>query len=160
MAEIILSSDELVGILSANGWIPEPVAAVEIDGDEIGIRVRTPWPILKSLRVGMRFAGFENGHAVVQLVTNRLIDTFDWLVDRMLASLRLADHGGRWKYPRLYIDVNKLLQRQVRGVQITSVVLRDGRFHITTIPSVPSEPPVEAACDPKANSSSVTPVRA
>ena len=73
---------------------------------------------------------------MLQLVTNRLIDKFDWLVNKMLASLKVEDHGGRWEYPRLYVDVNRLLERQVRGVQIADVVFRTASFHITTNHSV------------------------
>lgn len=133
MAQIILSGDEFVCILSANGLVPDEVMDIEIAGQEIKVRVRTPWPILKSIRVGMRFAGFERGQAVLQLMTNRLIDKFDWLVDKMLAGFPLADHGARWEYPRLYVDVNGLLEQQVRGVQITNIALEDGRFHVTTL---------------------------
>ncbi len=157
MAEVILSSAELVSILSENGLVPDHVSVVETDGDQVGLRVQTGWPIVKSVRVSLRFAGFEDGQAVVQLVTNRLLDTFDWVVDRMLATLPLADHGGRWQYPKLYIDVNTLLQRQVRGVRITSMVFRDGRIHITTIPAASSERPVAAARGPQAACSSSMP---
>ena len=101
-------------------------------GEEIKLRVKTPWPIFKSIRVGLRFAGFEQGQAVLQLVTNRLIDQFDWLVDKMLAGFPLADHGARWEYPKLHVDVNKLLRRQVRGVEITNIVFEEGQFRITT----------------------------
>lgn len=132
MAQIILSGDELVYILNANGLIPDEVIDVEVAGEEIRIKVKTSWPILKSLRVGMRFVGFKRERAVLQLVTNRLIDRFDWLVDKMLAGFPLANHGASWEYPRLYVDVNELLQRQVRGVRITDIVLQNGQFHITT----------------------------
>src|SRR5512147_658508 len=114
MAQIILSGEELVCILRANGLLPAQVAEVKTAGEEIRLKVKTPWPLLKSVRVTVRLTGFENGHAILQLVTNRLMDAFDWLVDRMLASLALQDHGARWEYPRLYVDVNQLLQRQVR----------------------------------------------
>jgi hypothetical protein len=106
------AGDELVCLLRANGLIPDQIMDVEMDTDEMKVRVRTPLPIPKSVRIGVRFAGFEQGRVVLQLVTNRLLDTFDWLVDRMLASLRLSDHGSRWEYPRLYVDVNQLPQRQ------------------------------------------------
>ena len=138
MAQINLSGDELVCILTANGLVPDEVMDIEIAGDEIKVRVRTPWPILKSIRVGMRFAGFEQGQAVLQLMTNRLIDKFDWLVDKMLVRFPLADHGARWEYPKLYVDVNRLLEQQVRGVRITGIVLEDGQFHVTTTHSVDS----------------------
>ncbi len=65
-------------------------------------------------------------------MTNRLIDTFDWLVDRMLESLPLESHAGRWEYPRLYVDVNRLMEDRLRGVQIEDMAFRDGHFHITT----------------------------
>jgi len=132
MARVILSGEELMCILKANGVVPDEVIDLHTEGEEIKVRVRTPWPVLKSIRVGMRFAGFEQGEAVLQIATNRLLDRFDWLIDKMLASFPLADHCARWEYPRLHIDVNALLQRQVRGVQITDVVFEDGHYCITT----------------------------
>ncbi|UCD49633.1 MAG: hypothetical protein JSW27_19135 [Phycisphaerales bacterium] len=133
MAQIVLSGDELVGILQANGLIPDQVTDIEVDGEEIKLKVKTPWPLLKSLRVGVRFEGFNDDHVALQLVTNRLIDTFDWLVDKMLDSFPLADYGGRWEYPCLYVDVNKLLQERIRGVKIDDVEFFDGQFRITTV---------------------------
>jgi len=132
MGQIILSGDELVSILAANARMPDQVTGIETDGEEIRVHVATPLPILRSIPVRVRFAGFDRGQVVLQLVTNRLVDKFDWLVNKMLASLKVEDHGGRWEYPRLYVDVNRLLRRQVRGVEIASVVFQDGRFHITT----------------------------
>jgi hypothetical protein len=141
MAQIMLSGDELLGILNANALIPDRVTDVEIDGAEITVKVRTPWPVLKSIRVTVGFAGFENGQVVLQVATNRVLDAFDWLVDRMLASLQLQDHAGRWEYPRLYVDVNQLLQRQLRGVEITGVALQGDYFHITTAHPAGTERP-------------------
>jgi len=141
MAQIILSGQELICVLSANGLIPDEVTNVEAVGEEVKIRVKTPWPVLKSIRVGMRFAGFEQGAAILQVVTNRFIDRFDWLVDKMLASFPLADHCARWEYPRLFLDVNTLLQRQIRGVQITSMEFDGERYRITTAHE-PQAPPL------------------
>jgi len=145
MAQVVLSGEELVGILRANGLMPAQVAAVETAGEEVRLKVRTPWPIVKSIRVAVRFAGFEKGEVVLQLVTNRLLDTFDWVVDRMLAGLELQDHGGRWEYPRLYVNVNQLLRRQVRGVEITQMAFRDGCFQITTSSAADGPQPLAAA---------------
>ena len=132
MAQVVVSGDELVCILTANGAIPDDVTDIETEGEEIKVRVKTPWPIFKSVRVGLRFAGFEQGQAILQLATNRLLDQFDWLVDRMLGTFSLADHCARWEYPKLYIDVNTLLQHQVRGIRITDIVFEDGHYRITT----------------------------
>lgn len=151
MAQIILSGDELVCILTANRLVPDEVIDIEIAGVEIKVRVKTPWPIFKSIRVGMHFAGFERGRVVLQLATNRLIDRFDWLVDKMLAGFPLADYGACWEYPKLFLDVNVLVEQQVRGVRITDIVLEDGQFHITTVHSLDadlsreSQPPTAAA---------------
>jgi len=132
MAQLILSGHEIISILQANGCIPQQIMDIAADKEEIRLRVRTDWPILKSVRVGMKFAGFDNGCIVLQLATNLLTDKFNWLADRMIEPLRLQEHGSRWEYPRLYIDVNELLQRQLRGVVIENVVVQDGLFHITT----------------------------
>jgi hypothetical protein len=132
MAQIVLSGDELIGILHANELIPDQVTDVKANGDELKLKVRTPWPVLKSVRVRMRFTHFDDGNVVFQLVTNRLVDTFGWLVDKILASLRLTDYGGRWEYPCLYVDVNKLVQQRMRGVYIDDMVFQNGHFYITT----------------------------
>lgn len=160
MAQIILSGDELVRLLRANALMPDQVTEVEMDGAEIRVKVRTPWPVLKSVHVKVRFAGFEGGHVVLQLGTNRLLDKFDWLVDRMLVSLQLEDHGGRWEYPRLYVDVNRLLQRQVHGVEITDVAFREDRFYITTVHSVDEQQEAEATSDEQPDLSSAGPRQA
>lgn len=132
MGRIVLSGDELVGILHANGLLPDPITAIETDDEEIKIKVRTQWPVLKSLRVGVRFAGFEDGQVVFRLVTNRLLDTFEWVVGKMLESFSLAEYGGRWEYPRLYIDINRMVQERLEGVQIDDVTFHDGHFQIET----------------------------
>lgn len=132
MAQITLSGKELVCILAANGSIPPEISDIETDGESIKVRVNTPWPVVRSVRVSLRFVGFEDGHAILELTTNRFVDKFDWLIDRLLASFRMEEFAARWDYPRFYIDVNELLRRQVRGTEVTDVTFRDGRFHITT----------------------------
>ena len=132
MGLIVLSGDELVSILAANARMPDQVMGMETEGQEIKVQVASPVPLLRSIPVRIKFAGFEQGRIVLQLVTNRVIDQFEWLVNKMLASLNVEDYGGRWEYPRLYVDVNHLLQRQVRGIEIAGVVFQDGQFHITT----------------------------
>ena len=136
MGQIVLSGDELVCIMAANARMPDQVVGIETEGEEIKVHLATPLPVLRSIPVRVRFAGFEQGQVVLQLMTNRLIDKFDWLVNKALASFRVEDYGGRWEYPRLYVDVNRLLRQQVRGVEIASVVFQDGHFHITTSHSV------------------------
>jgi len=131
MAQIILSSHELISILQANAGIPPQIMDLTVDAEEIRFRVKTEWPILKSIRVGMRFVSFESGCVILQLATNLLTDKFSWLLDRMIEALQLEEYGGRWEYPRLYINVNRLIERHLRGVAVEDIVLRDGLFHIT-----------------------------
>lgn len=132
MAQIILSGHEIVNILRANELIPQQITDVRSEEEQITFRVKTQWPVLKSVHAGMRFTGFDDGCVILQLVTSRLTDKLNWLVDKMLEPMHLADHGGRWEYPRLYIDVNRLIQRQLRGVTVENIVFRDGLFYVTT----------------------------
>ena len=132
MAQIILSSHELLSLVQANARIPEQIIDLAADAEEIRFRVKTDWPILKSVRVGMRFVSFEDGCMVLQLATNLLTDKLSWLVDRLVEPLRLEEQGSRWEYPRLYINVNRLIERQLRGVAVEDMAFRDGLFHITT----------------------------
>ena len=132
MAKIVLSADELLDILHANDLIPEQVGEIDAEGEEIKLKVKTSWPLLKSVRVGVRFAGFDDGHVAFQLVTNRLIDTFDWLVEKMVESLDLSRHGGRWEYPTLYVDVNHIVRGWIQGIDIEEMTFEDGHFQITT----------------------------
>ncbi len=132
MAQIVLSGDELIGILRANGLVPDQVTEIEVDGEEIRLKVKTPWPLIRSLKVGVHFAAFEDDHLVLQLATNRLIDTFEWLVDKMLESFPLAEYGSRWEYPKLYVNVNRLIREQVQGVCVVDMAFGDGKILITT----------------------------
>jgi hypothetical protein len=138
MAQIVLSGEELIGIVQANGWIPEEVTVVETRGPEIGLKVHTPLPLFKSVRVSVQFAGYEDGRIILQFATNRLMDSFSVVIGKMLESLRLEDYGGRWEYPRLYLAVNPLLRQRIRGVEIENIVFLDGCFHIQATIRSPS----------------------
>jgi len=133
MGQIVISGEEVVSTLHANALVPHQVMNIGINGEEIKIRVRTQWPVLKSVPVTMRFAGFCDGQLILQLATSRLTDKLSWLIDKMLESFDLEASGSRWEYPRLYIDVNRLIGGQLRGVAIADIVVRDGLFHITTM---------------------------
>ncbi len=150
MGQIVLSGEEMVSLLAANARLPEQVMKIETEGQEIRIHVATPLPLLRSVPVRVRFAGFERGQIVLQLVTNRVIDQFDWLVNRVFSSLKIEEQGGRWEYPRLSVDVNRLLRQQLRGVEIADVIFRDGRFHIITNHSADGLPDVPGDADPPA----------
>ena len=132
MGQIVISGEEVVNTLHANALIPQQIVNIGINGEEIKIRVRTQWPVLKSVPVTMRFAGFSDGQLILQLATSSLTDKLSWLIDKMLGSFDLEASGGRWEYPRLYIDINRLIQDQVHGVTIADIVVRDGLFHVTT----------------------------
>lgn len=132
MAQITLSSDELISILLANARLPDRIMDLTAEAEAIHFRVRTDWPILKSIPVGMRFVGYDTGCVVLQLATNLLTDKFSGLVDKMVEPLHLEEHGARWEYPRMYINVNRLIERQLRGVSVESIAFCDGLFHITT----------------------------
>lgn len=131
MAQVVLSATELVHLLRANALLPDQVTDVQANGREIKAKVKTHWPVPKSVRVSLRFAGFDHGHVILQLLTNRFLDKFSWVVDKMLDSSWLESQGGRWEYPRLYVDVNRLVEQRLRGVEITDVVFREGRYRIT-----------------------------
>jgi hypothetical protein len=132
MAQIVLSGEELVGVLQANGWVPEEVTALEADDREVRLKLRTPVPLLKSIGVTVQFVGFDSGQLILRIATNRLIDSFNGLISKWVESFSLADYGGRWEYPRLYIGVNQLLRQRVHGVRIDDVVFQEGCFHIKT----------------------------
>jgi len=157
MARIVLSADELFDILHANELIPDQVTEIDTEGEEIKLKVKTSWPVLKSIRVNVRFAGFDDGHIAFELVTNRLIDTFDWLVEKMVESLRLDDHGGRWEYPTLYVDVNRIVRGWIRGVDIDEMTFADGHFHITTKHPSRKKSPADALSDTDAGASCLPP---
>ena len=59
MGQIVLSGEEMVSILAANTRLPEQVMGIETEGEEIKVHVATPVPLLRSIPVRVRFAGFE-----------------------------------------------------------------------------------------------------
>ncbi len=157
MAQIILSGAELVGVLQANGWVPGAVTALEADGREFRLQVRTPLPLLASVRVSVHFVGYENGRILLQFVTNRLMDRLGPVIDEAVKSLPLADYGARWEYPRLAVALNPLVRRRTQGVEIEDVVFRDGCFHIVWAVRPSSEQQAAEQCSLRISTDATAP---
>lgn len=66
-----------------------------------------------------------------EMTTNRLVDKFDWLVRRLFKSLHLPDYVSQCEYPRVRVDINKVLADKIKGVQIENIAFENGQFCVT-----------------------------
>jgi hypothetical protein len=132
MAKITVSIAEIVRILGANELISQSVEEIKTQGDRISFKLKTDWPALKHIRVGIGFVDFRDGNVILEIVTNRLVDRFDWLGRKLLNSLNLPDYVSHGEYPRIHVDINKLLARKIRGIRIDSIAFNEGQLYVTT----------------------------
>ncbi len=131
MARITFSIAEAVRIINSNGLVSGPITEIEAEGDKISVKFKTSWPAPKYIRVGIEYADFENGIVTFNITTNRLVDKFDWLVRKLLKSLHLPDYVNQCEYPRVCVDINKVLADKIKGVQIENIDFENGQFCVT-----------------------------
>ena len=132
MAEVVLPADELIALLDANKLIPQQVFDIQAGQADVSFRVKTGWVVPKSVRVRLRLVGFEAGQATVEIGAGRLVETFDWLVEKYLNTLLAGLPAVRCQYPRLYVDVDRLLGERIKGVRVTDITFADGQLRVVT----------------------------
>jgi hypothetical protein len=131
MARITFSMAEAVRIINSNGLVSGPITEIRTEGDKISVKFKTGWPAPKYIRVGIEYADFDNGIVTFSMATNRLIDKFDWLVRKLLKSLHLPDYVSQCEYPRVCVDINKVLADKIKGLQIENIAFENGQFCVT-----------------------------
>lgn len=132
MAKITFSLEELIDIMVSNGLLPQQVVRVRVKGEKIHFVVKTNTFILPYIPASLGYVGFDGKNALFKLtnVSGPVNKIMGWLHQalklKMPAFVTL-------EYPKVSIDVDKLLkERNIRGIHVKDIVLKDGEFAIIT----------------------------
>jgi hypothetical protein len=131
MAKIQISVNEFNLILNSNNLFPRQISEIEADDDNIFLKIKTGWFALKSIRISVKFMSFNHEGAVFEIVQNRLMNKFDWLIHKWIESVQLPEHVNLCEYPKVHIDLNKVLANKAKGIRIDDISFEKGRFFVT-----------------------------
>ncbi len=137
MAKMIFSLEELTKLLISNELLPAEILRPRVQGDRIHFIIRTDSFILPFIPASLRYLSFSDNNAVFELtiVSSHLNKAASWL--SQIVRLRIPPYM-KLEYPRLYVDVDKLLQRNnIRGLQVKDIFFEAGEFTIVTGSSPP-----------------------
>jgi len=132
MAKIILSLEELIGILISNELVPGEIVRVKAKGEKIHFVIKTGAFVLPFVPASLSFSSFDGSNAVFELtiVSGRLSKAKNWF-DELLKP-RLPE-CMELDYPKIAIDVNKLLaEKGIKGVRVKDMFFEDEKFAIVT----------------------------
>ena len=132
MAKITFSHAELTKILISNELLPKKILRPKVEGEEIHFVVETNLPFLQFVPASLRYLSFTDNNAIFEItVANSSLN-------KMIGQLNLlsklnAPAYVKFDFPKVSVDVNELLkEKNIRGVLIKDIIVKDGEFTITT----------------------------
>jgi len=132
MAKMTFSLEELTKLLISNELLPGEILRPRVQGDKINFIIRTDSFILPFIPASLRYVSFSDNNAVFELtiVSSHLNKAASWL--SQIVKLKIPPYM-KLEYPRLYVDVDGLLQREnIRGLQVKDILFEAGEFTIVT----------------------------
>jgi len=133
MAKITFSLAELKKILVSNAVLPKVILRPKIKGEEIHFVVNTNLPFVQFIPLSLRYLNYTDNNAIFEIsVANsnlhKTINKFN-----LMSRLDVPEYI-KIDFPKIYIDVNELLQiKNIRGILLKDISLKDGQFTIVTI---------------------------
>jgi len=122
MAKITFSLEELTQILISNELLHGEILRLKVEGDRIHFVIKTNSFILPYIPASLGYIGFSDNLATFELT----------IVSSYLNKLKIPSYM-RLEYPKIFVDVDNLLkEKNIRGVRVKDISLRDGEFAIIT----------------------------
>ena len=132
MAKITFSLEELTQILISNKLLRGDILRLKAEGERIHFVIRTNSFILPYIPASLGYLSFSDNKAIFELtiVSSHLNKAVSRL--KQMLQLKLPAYM-RLEYPKIFVDVEKLLEeKNIKGVRVKDVSLKDGEFTITT----------------------------
>lgn len=132
MAKITFSLDELTQILISNELLRGEILRPKVEGDIIHFVIKTNSFILPYIPASLGYMGFSDNLATFELtiVSSYLNKAVGRL--KQILQLKLPVYI-KLKFPKFFVDVDKLLkEKNIRGIRVKDISLKDGEFTITT----------------------------
>ena len=131
MAEIVISVDELVQILRANGLIPNTIVGIKAtEASQIIFTIKTGWFFPKFMKIVVEYIGFKDKRLEFKIVTNRILDRLSRFTDRFVDSQKLAKYGCTIEYPMVYFEVSQQLSQHLKAIQVRDCTLSNGKVQL------------------------------
>jgi hypothetical protein len=132
MAKITFDLQELLELVISNELLPRQVARLRVKGDKIHFVIKTNAFILPFIPASLGYVGFDGNKAIFELtvVSAQVNKAMGWLQQAL--ELKLPAFVTL-EYPKVSVDIDRLLkERNIRGIQVSDVVLNNGVFAIVT----------------------------
>jgi hypothetical protein len=132
MAKITFDLQELLELVISNELLPRQVARLRVKGDKIHFVIKTNAFILPFIPASLGYVGFDGNKAIFELtvVSAQVNKAMGWLQQAL--ELKLPAFVTL-EYPKVSVDIDRLLkERNIRGIQVSDVVLNNGEFTIVT----------------------------
>lgn len=132
MAKITFNLEEITEIVISNKLLPPEIIRVRVKGEKVHFVIRTNSFILPYIPASLRFLSFSDNNAIFELtiVSSHLSKAINWLNQSL--TLKIPTYM-KLDYPRLYIDIDKLLkEKNFTGVQVKDILYEAGEFTIVT----------------------------
>ncbi len=132
MAVITFSLEELAEILISNKLFPPEIIRVRVKGEILHFVIKTKSFVLPYIPASLRYLSFNDNKAtfeitIVSTVVSKAISWFDQALKLKLPSYM------KLEYPKIFVDVGKLLQeKNIRNILVKDVLFEAGEFTIKT----------------------------
>ena len=132
MAKITFDLQELLELVVSNELLPRQIARLRVKDDRIHFVIKTNAFILPFIPASLGYVGFDGNKAIFELtvVSAQVNKAMGWLQQAL--ELKLPAFVTL-EYPKVSVDIDRLLkERNIRGIQVSDVVLNNGEFAIVT----------------------------
>ena len=132
MAKITFSLDELIHILISNELLRGEILRPKVEGDRIHFVINTNSFILPYIPASLGYLNFSDNLATFELT---IVSSYlNKVVSRLKQVLQFKLPAYvKLEFPKIFVDVDKLLkEKNIRGIRIKDISLKDGEFTITT----------------------------
>jgi len=132
MAKISFNLDELTQILISNELLRGEILRPKVEGDRIHFVIKTNSFILPYIPASLGYLGFGDNLATFELtiVSSYLNKAVSRL--KQILQLKLPVYI-KLEFPKFFVDVDSLLkEKNIRGIRVKDISLKDGEFTITT----------------------------
>jgi len=132
MAKITFSLEEFIQILISNELLRGDILRLKVEGQRIHFVIRTGSFILPYIPASLGFLSFSDNQAIFELTIvsshlNKAVSRLKQMLQPKLPAYM------KLEYPKIFVDVGRLLEeKNIRGIRVKDVSLKDGEFTITT----------------------------
>jgi hypothetical protein len=132
MAKITFSLEELKEVLVSNAILPEMILRPKVEGEEVHFVVDTNLPFLQFIPLRLRYLNYTENNAIFEIsaVNGNLHKTINRF--NLMSRFDIPEYI-EIDYPKIYINVNQLLEiKNIKGILLKDVFFEDGEFTIVT----------------------------